>query len=61
MVIKTKSVEFMPFFLSMFLFLCGTSFFVYGLLGKGPFMAVSILTNTLINSRTKQEKEDLSS
>ncbi|GAA0158949.1 hypothetical protein Leryth_019629 [Lithospermum erythrorhizon] len=40
LVIKTKSVEFMPFFLSLFVFLCGTCFFIFGLLGKDPFIAI---------------------
>ncbi|KAL8253417.1 hypothetical protein R6Q59_037110 [Mikania micrantha] len=39
-VIRTKSVEFMPFFLSIFVFLCGTFWFIFGLLGNDPFLYV---------------------
>ncbi|KAI3783648.1 hypothetical protein L1987_42734 [Smallanthus sonchifolius] len=39
-VTRTKSVEFMPFFLSLFVFLCGTSWFIFGLLGNDPFLYV---------------------
>ena len=42
LVIKTKSVEYMPFFLSLFCFLCGTSWFIFGLLGRDVFVAVSV-------------------
>ena len=40
LVIKTKSVEFMPFFISLFMFLCSTSWFAFGLIGRDPFVAI---------------------
>ncbi|KAG8378157.1 hypothetical protein BUALT_Bualt08G0108800 [Buddleja alternifolia] len=40
MVIKTKSVEYMPFLLSLFVFLCGTCWFIYGLIGNDKFLYV---------------------
>ncbi|XP_006654427.1 bidirectional sugar transporter SWEET1b isoform X1 [Oryza brachyantha] len=40
LVIKTKSVEYMPFLLSLAVFLCGTSWFIYGLLGRDPFVTI---------------------
>ncbi|XP_051139541.1 bidirectional sugar transporter SWEET1-like [Andrographis paniculata] len=41
MVIKTKSVEYMPFLLSLFVFLCGTSWFIYGLIGMDKFLYIN--------------------
>ncbi|KAK2638646.1 hypothetical protein Ddye_026441 [Dipteronia dyeriana] len=39
-VIRTKSVEFMPFYLSLSTFLMSTSFFVYGILNMDVFIYV---------------------
>ncbi|KAJ4721198.1 Bidirectional sugar transporter SWEET [Melia azedarach] len=39
-VIKTKSVEYMPFFLSFFLTLCATAWFFYGFFVKDMFIAL---------------------
>eukprot|EP01018_Ginkgo_biloba_P012405 Gb_17603 [translate_table: standard] len=40
LVIETRSVEFMPFFLSLFVFLCGFSWVVYGSISRDIFLAV---------------------
>ncbi|KAI4333462.1 hypothetical protein L6164_018272 [Bauhinia variegata] len=40
LVIRTKSVEYMPFYLSLSTFLMSTSFFVYGLLNDDPFIYI---------------------
>ena len=39
-VIRTKSVEFMPFYLSLFSFLTGLLWMLYGILGRDPFLTV---------------------
>ncbi|XP_019190367.1 PREDICTED: bidirectional sugar transporter SWEET1-like [Ipomoea nil] len=39
-VMKTKSVEFMPFLLTFSMFLCGTAWFIFGPLEKDPFVYV---------------------
>lgn len=40
LVIRTKSVEYMPFYLSLSTFLMSVSFFVYGMLKHDPFITV---------------------
>jgi solute carrier family 50 protein (sugar transporter) len=39
-VIRSKSVECMPFYLSLSLFLCGGVWFAYGILMKDVFLEV---------------------
>ncbi|GAA0172606.1 hypothetical protein Leryth_010044 [Lithospermum erythrorhizon] len=40
LVIRTRSVEFMPFYLSLSTFLMSTSFFLYGIFNHDPFIYV---------------------
>ncbi|KAL3820199.1 hypothetical protein ACJIZ3_006104 [Penstemon smallii] len=40
LVIRTKSVEYMPFYLSLATFLMSLSFFAYGMLKQDPFISV---------------------
>ena len=41
LVIRTKSVEYMPFYLSLSTFLMSTAFFLYGIFNFDPFVYVS--------------------
>ena len=49
-VIKTRSGEFMPFCQSLACFLCGTCWFVYGLISRDIFLYVSV-SNRLDSKR----------
>lgn len=49
MVIKSKSVEFMPFFLSFFLFLNGGVWSLYSVLVKDYYIAVSLAFSISVN------------
>ncbi|KAE8667816.1 hypothetical protein F3Y22_tig00112370pilonHSYRG00040 [Hibiscus syriacus] len=43
LVIRTKSVEFMPFYLSLSTFLMSTSFFLYGVFNFDAFVYISLI------------------
>lgn len=43
LVIRTKSVEFMPFYLSLSTFLMSTSFLLYGIFNYDPYVYVRVL------------------
>nr|XP_019069131.1 bidirectional sugar transporter SWEET1-like isoform X3 [Solanum lycopersicum]XP_025886557.1 bidirectional sugar transporter SWEET1-like isoform X3 [Solanum lycopersicum]XP_025886558.1 bidirectional sugar transporter SWEET1-like isoform X3 [Solanum lycopersicum] len=49
-VIKSKSVEYMPFFLSLAVFICSLSWFFFALLGKDPFILVPNAIGTLLGA-----------
>uniref|UniRef100_A0A0D3BC61 Uncharacterized protein n=1 Tax=Brassica oleracea var. oleracea TaxID=109376 RepID=A0A0D3BC61_BRAOL len=58
LVTKTKSVEYMSFFLSLFVFLCGTSWFIYGLIGRDPFVAEKKSTDAEKDEKKTVEMKD---
>uniref|UniRef100_A0A0D3AQ47 Uncharacterized protein n=1 Tax=Brassica oleracea var. oleracea TaxID=109376 RepID=A0A0D3AQ47_BRAOL len=58
LVTKTKSVEYMSFFLSLFVFLCGTSWFIYGLIGRDPFVAEKKSTGSEKDEKKTVEMKD---
>ncbi|XP_049936652.1 bidirectional sugar transporter SWEET3-like isoform X2 [Nymphaea colorata] len=55
LVIKTKSVEFMPFYLSLFSFLSSSLWLAYGLVGRDLFVA--LLMDTKRTCQAVQEAE----
>lgn len=71
LVIQTKSIEYMPFYLSLSTFLMSTSFFLYGIFNFDPFVYVPNGIGTVLgivqlavyfyykNSATEDSKEPL--
>ncbi|CAN1150197.1 Bidirectional sugar transporter SWEET2a [Linum perenne] len=56
LVIKTRSVEYMPLFLSIATFLMSVSFLAYGLLKGDTFIASVIFANTSLSIDCNQEQ-----
>ncbi|KAM3361067.1 bidirectional sugar transporter SWEET1a-like [Capsicum galapagoense] len=50
LVIKSKSVEYMPFFLSRSVFICSILWSIFALLGKDPFILVPNGIGTLLGA-----------
>ncbi|XP_016464291.2 bidirectional sugar transporter SWEET1 isoform X1 [Nicotiana tabacum] len=50
LVIKSKSVEYMPFFLSLSVFINSTSWSIFSLLGKDPFIFVPNAAGTILGA-----------
>ncbi|XP_059280157.1 bidirectional sugar transporter SWEET1-like isoform X2 [Lycium ferocissimum] len=50
LVIKSKSVEYMPVFLSLSVLICSTSWSIFALLGKDPFILVPNVVGTLLGA-----------